>query len=173
MKECYNVGLTKKEVGKFLVYLAANNIPFSATECLDDDIVHVEADVNIVQKAQCNKVVNMLLGESGKNKRTAKIPASTLSIKNVIFNNPATIVLWDDGSKTVVKAQNHEVFDPEKGLAMAISKKAFGNKGSYFNEIKKWTDTPQPDDIDTYYKYRADASKKINDAISGAISGVI
>lgn len=61
-------------------------------------------------------------------------------IKNVIFNPPATIVFWDDGTKTVVKAQNGEHFDPEKGLSMAIAKKHFGNKGHYFEEIKKWTE---------------------------------
>ena len=61
------------------------------------------------------------------------------SIKNVIFNPPATIVMWSDDTKTVVKCENED-YDPEKGLAMAISKKALGNKGSYFNEIKKWTD---------------------------------
>ena len=61
-------------------------------------------------------------------------------IKNVIFNPPATIVFWDDGTKTVVKAQNNEHFDPEKGLSMAIAKKHFDNKGHYFEEIKKWTE---------------------------------
>ena len=59
------------------------------------------------------------------------------SIKNVIFNCPATIVFWSDGSKTVVKSHN-EPFDREKGLAMAISKKFFGNKGNYMNNFKKW-----------------------------------
>lgn len=58
-------------------------------------------------------------------------------IKNVIFNDPATIVFWTDGTKTVVKAEN-EPFDPEKGLAMAIAKKSLGNKGDYYNEFKKW-----------------------------------
>lgn len=57
-------------------------------------------------------------------------------ITKVIFNNPATIVIWDDGSKTVVKAEN-EPFDPEKGLAMAIAKKALGNKGNYYETFKK------------------------------------
>lgn len=64
---------------------------------------------------------------------------SNLRIEKVIFNDPATIVIWKDGTKTVVKATN-EVFDPEKGLAMAISKKALGNKGNYFNHISKWVD---------------------------------
>lgn len=59
-------------------------------------------------------------------------------IQNVIFNDPATIVFWSDGTKTVVKCQENEVFDPEKGLAMAISKKYLGNKGNYCNEFKKW-----------------------------------
>lgn len=63
----------------------------------------------------------------------------TLKIKKVIFNDPATIVIWADGEKTVVKCQNGEPYDPEKGLAMAITKRALGNKGNYFDEIKKWT----------------------------------
>lgn len=40
-------------------------------------------------------------------------------IKKVIFNDPATIIFWNDGTKTVVQARG-EAFDPEKGLAMAI-----------------------------------------------------
>lgn len=62
-------------------------------------------------------------------------------IEKVVFNPPATIVFWKDGTKTVVKVQNNEDFDPEKGLAMAITKKTFGNAGSYFDVIKEWTDT--------------------------------
>ena len=61
-------------------------------------------------------------------------------IKNVIFNPPATIVFWTDNTKTVVKCQDDEMFDPEKGITMAFFKKMSGNKGSYFNDIKKWAD---------------------------------
>ena len=63
--------------------------------------------------------------------------SNLVEIKNVIFNPPATIVFWTDNSKTVVKAEN-EAFDPEKGLAMAIAKKALGNKGNYYETFKKW-----------------------------------
>ena len=59
-------------------------------------------------------------------------------IKKVIFNDPATIVLWKDGTKTVVNAQDKEEFDKEKGLAMAISKKSLGNEGQYYDTFKKW-----------------------------------
>lgn len=59
-------------------------------------------------------------------------------IKDVIFNDPATIVLWNDGSKTVVKCQKGETFDPEKGLAMAISKKVLGNGYDYYEVFNKY-----------------------------------
>ena len=68
-------------------------------------------------------------------------------IKNVIFNDPATIVFWEDGTKTVVKCQDGDEFDPEKGLAIAIAKKAYGNKGSYCNKLKKWL--PKEEPVDT------------------------
>ncbi len=56
---------------------------------------------------------------------------------NVIFNDPATIVYWADGTKTVVKVQNDEPFDKEKGLLAAFMKKLHGNTG-YYNEIIKY-----------------------------------
>lgn len=59
-----------------------------------------------------------------------------LSIRRVIFNDPATIVIWADGSKTVVKVHD-EPFDEEKGLAMAILKKLCG-KAQLRREFKKW-----------------------------------
>lgn len=60
------------------------------------------------------------------------------SIKDVIFNDPAVIVLWNDGTKTVVKCSENDIFDPEKGLAMAISKKALGDQGNYYNTFRKY-----------------------------------
>ena len=76
------------------------------------------------------------------------VSESNVKIEKVIFNDPATIVLWSDGTKTVVKCQDGDIFDPEKGLAMAISKKAMGNKGNYCDQIKKWT-KKQPKVIDS------------------------
>lgn len=59
-------------------------------------------------------------------------------IQQVIFNPPATIVFWRDGSKTVVKCGENDIFDPEKGLAMAISKRAFGDNRDYYEIFAKW-----------------------------------
>ena len=59
-------------------------------------------------------------------------------VKKVIFNDPATIVIWGDGSKTVVKRQNGEKFDKEKGLALCYMKKMLGNKSNFNNVFKEW-----------------------------------
>ena len=97
-----------------------------------------------VQRNIYRDILNSIYGMS-----SSRIP----EIKNVIFNDPATIVFWEDGTKTVVKCQNGDEFDPEKGLAMAIVKKAYGNKGSYCNKMKKWL--PKEEQVDTNSSLRS------------------
>lgn len=61
-----------------------------------------------------------------------------IDIEKVVFNDPATIVFWKDGTKTIVKCQEGDIFDKEKGLAMAITKRALGDKGNYNEVLKKY-----------------------------------
>ena len=58
-------------------------------------------------------------------------------VKKVIFNDPATIVYWKDGTKTIVKCQEGDDFDPEKGFAMAFLKNCWGNKGNFNDKLIK------------------------------------
>lgn len=75
----------------------------------------------------------------------SKIPYGHLLIKKVHYSGDKTIVMWEDGTKTIVTRGENEDFDPEKGLVMAIAKKVYGNKGNYYNRIKKWLPAPEPD----------------------------
>ena len=61
-----------------------------------------------------------------------------LKIKKVIYNDPATIILWRDDTKTVVKCDKDDTYDPEKGFLLCVLKKLLGNKGKYNKELKKW-----------------------------------
>ena len=92
-------------------------------------------------------------------------------IKNVIFNDPATIVFWNDGTKTVVKCQPGDSFDPEKGLAMAIVKKAYGNKGSYCNQLKKWLHKSKKQKPKNKMTFREEAAKKHPEHINACWMG--
>lgn len=69
---------------------------------------------------------------------SAPITVPNFNIKKVIFNYPATIVLWEDGTKTVVKCTQDEPYDPEKGLALCVAKRALGD--NYKRVFKTWRD---------------------------------
>lgn len=87
---------------------------------------------------------------------------ANLHIKNVIFNCPATIVFWSDGTKSVVKTQQGDTFDPEKGLAMAISKKMLGNDYAYYNIFKKWLKKERKTDEDVNLNLNCDFSSAVD-----------
>lgn len=60
-------------------------------------------------------------------------------IKNVIYNMPATIVEWSDGTKTVSKCEDGEIFDREKGLMAAYMQKMESIKGrKLWKTLNKW-----------------------------------
>ena len=73
------------------------------------------------------------LSEIGKRK-TNTLP----KIKKVIFNDPATIVLWDDGGKTVVKCSLGDTYSAWSGLAFCICKKLMGDE--FHKVFKHWCD---------------------------------
>lgn len=52
-------------------------------------------------------------------------------VRNIIYNPPATIVTWTDGTKTVVKCDDKDSFSKEFGLAMAYMSKIFGSRCAY------------------------------------------
>lgn len=61
-----------------------------------------------------------------------------VDIVKVVYNDPATVVFWTDGTKTVVKCKENDEFSKENGLALCIAKKALGNKGNFNNVFRKW-----------------------------------
>lgn len=49
-------------------------------------------------------------------------------IKEVIYNDPAVVVIWNDGTKTVSKCDYGDNFNPEFGLILCVLKKIVGNE---------------------------------------------
>lgn len=92
-----------------------------------------------------------------------------VSIRKVIFNDPATIVLWSDGTKTVVKCGPDDIFDKEKGLAMAIVKKMAGNDSRFHKVFKKWC---KPDETNEDTLAYAKALKQLDQAVAQTKNGI-
>ena len=64
----------------------------------------------------------------------------TTDIDRVLFNDPATIVLWRDKTKTVVKCHPEDTFDEEIGfmccyLKRILSSKEYTKFCEYLNDI--------------------------------------
>lgn len=54
------------------------------------------------------------------------LPNSNTYIKEVIYSDPATIVFWNDGTKTVCKCKSPDTYSEEVGLSLCILKKLYG-----------------------------------------------
>lgn len=115
----------------------------------------IDKEMKMLAKHAMNKIFGVERIERREN---------TMTIKKVYFNDPATIVLWKDGTKTIVKCGNKDAYDPEKGLAMAIAKKALGNDGNYYEVFKKWL----PEEIKYRTRIQASAMKYTNDGMFSA-----
>lgn len=61
-----------------------------------------------------------------KAKRLA-VAQDFFAIKRVIFSKPKTIVLWEDGTKTIVSCSLHDIYDKRVALMYAMMQKLFGN----------------------------------------------
>lgn len=90
-----------------------------------------------------NTVYGMPGASSDKSKSNNDISKPKMThgcpgIKKVIFNDPATIVLWDDGTKTVVKCSEGDTYSEWSGLAFCICKKLMGDE--FHKVFKHWCD---------------------------------
>lgn len=61
-----------------------------------------------------------------------------LDIKRVIFSDPCTIILWKDGTKTIVRVHEDEKFNPYYGFCAAIVKKMFGSNSKLNKFVDQW-----------------------------------
>lgn len=71
-------------------------------------------------------------------------------IRKVIFNDPATIVIFNDGRKVVVKTNGEDEFQPEIGFAMAMMKEIFHSRGAYKKWIASWLPAEEDRQVPCY-----------------------
>ena len=61
--------------------------------------------------------------------------ARKLKIDHIIYSNPATIVFWSDGEKTVVKCYAPDKYDKKTGVLLCCAKRLLGNDKNWYNQI--------------------------------------
>jgi len=129
----------------------ANGMILEIRECPQDDVCTVASSDAVwaidrdysflntntscwseVKKEEPKSVVQgvSIFGVEGSYKEKEEV--KSIAIKHVIFDGPATIVFWDDGTKTVVKCTDDDSYSYDVGIAMATLKKIFGENYSTY-----------------------------------------
>lgn len=110
------------------------NNPFDGEAC--DRLLYRELRKQILENIRLKRKIDDLTKEDDI---PSAYPGSTLGlvyqerkirptfdIDKVIFNPPATIVFWLDGTKTVVKCKEGEEFSEWAGIALCLAKRLYG-----------------------------------------------
>lgn len=85
-----------------------------------------------------NRYMYDLTEQDNKSVNKGKGPMNK-KIKKIILNNPATVIFWNDNSKTVVKCMDGEKYNPLNGIAIAFMKGMLDKKT--YNKLKKAAET--------------------------------
>lgn len=100
-------------------------------------------------------------------------------VKNVIFNGPATVVIWGDGTKTVVKCKEGDSYSRWAGFAMCFAKKLYGK--DFHRQFRCWCGTEDDIPEKTYsdctsvseaVKFASDAFTKFGKNVSECINDI-
>lgn len=102
-------------------------------------------------------IEGIVVPKSLRERMLNKPNSSTGLYKKIIINPPATIIIWNDGTKTVVKATENDIYDPEKGVALCFLKKYFGS--SYRKILKEANDI---------YEKKLEEDAELNNSEMGA-----
>lgn len=109
---------------------------------------------------------------SNKKTKDSEISANnlykTFEVKDILVNGPATIVFWEDGTKTVVKYDSEDLYDAEKAVAMCFMKKALGSRSMH-----KLFDLAEDRKTEYYNQFTQLSLKEIGYCLHDAISTIL
>ena len=97
----------------------------------------IEINADIIKDAWAE----MMFGKP-KNKKNENITIPV--VKRIVYHDPATIVFWQDGDKTVVKCMDGEPFEKYAGFCAALAKKVFGST----SKAKKVAGAKKKDEVE-------------------------
>lgn len=134
--EKYSVVSTANDINYFISNTIKDGASFYPSICIDDlpDYVLsklIEKNDKYLKKQKEDKLEK----SKALNKRLRNM------IRDVIFNDPWTIVKWNDGTVTRCKVQSDtgDTFSKESGLSICIAKKFYAeNENIYHEMVRKW-----------------------------------
>lgn len=125
-------------------YIDATALPFNSI-AIDKANVYGDSKMKMAEKilGTCqNEVLNQIVSSSRielttkENKEKKEKEYVSLDVRRIIKNGPATIVFWEDNTKTVVVRKKGEKDNLYYAFCAALAKRIYGNN-SQVNKIVK------------------------------------
>lgn len=120
---------------------------------MKEDTFYISGKLNI----PCETITTIFDCDTGETAQEYEVELEKVYIEKVIYNNPVTVVIWSDGTKTVSKCHGNDVYSRETGLAVCIMKKLVGTTETR-NIFMDWV----PEDNKSVVRL-ADVRKKIKE----------
>ena len=100
-----------------------------------------------------DNMMTVLIQEGFKKVLTEQLFKNRMGILKVVFNNPMTIVWFDDDTKVTVKVSKDDTFSEEAGVAMAVIKKYFNGRSNFKKFLEQWSHKTDNELMDEYLAY--------------------
>jgi len=131
---------------KRYIYKSNLNLPIGAIgKIIADNTTNYQNSVKIVDDRLSSEVLAAITEKMNIREITAfkmeSAPARPKDrIEKVIFNEEkgTTVVIWNDGEKTILHLQEGDNWDKEKALALCYMKRILGNRGAFNEVLKKY-----------------------------------
>lgn len=96
----------------------------------------------------------------------------SLTPKKIIHNGPATVVIWGDGEKTVVKLMEGDTYDEYAAFTAALAKRIFGTTGYVKRMLKDVTveQIKKDPEFKSWKEWAEHINNLFNDALAKAYS---
>ena len=92
-------------------------------------------------------------------------------VKKVIFSGDRTIIMWNDGTKTVTQCHEFDVYDKEKGVLACMAKKLYENTNLFNEVIQEYVDFDACN-IESEENERLEQAKKTIDKLQTTLDAV-
>lgn len=110
----------------------------------EDTKMNAAQDVNVkraVDNTRRNIMNKLKVGDKVSYTNYYKTPNRIPTLKRIIISKKAgvTVVLWDDGTKTIVKCSEADTYDVYAAYCAAFAKKCYGTNSQLKKTIEKFT----------------------------------
>ena len=98
-----------------------------------DNGITYENPVKIVKTEKGRFISNADFFRTIMQIKPVRVPKIKKPYEKILVNNEkeVVVIIWRDGTKTIMKPQPGDTFDAEKGIAMAFMKKMYHNRGCF------------------------------------------